>query len=205
MAEAALAILAKAPIAGLAKTRLAPLLGEAGAARLQDRLIRHAVDTALRSGLAPVTLWCAPDCGDPLFSELAAGTGLCLASQPAGDLGARMLAAFESERGRPLVLIGTDCPVLASDDLRQAAAALEGGADLVLAPAEDGGYGLVALARPVPALFAEMAWGSDRVLTLTLERADAEQLRTELLRTVWDVDRAADYDRLLASGLIPGL
>ncbi|HEX2725191.1 MAG TPA: glycosyltransferase, partial [Beijerinckiaceae bacterium] len=89
-----LAILAKAPIPGFAKTRLIPLLGPDGAARLQERLIERTLATALAGAVGPVTLWCAPDDSHPAFQSAARQCGVRLARQPDGDLGVRMLAAF---------------------------------------------------------------------------------------------------------------
>src|SRR3954452_17777666 len=123
------AVFAKAPVARFAKTRLIPLLGAEGAAELQAQLIRRAVATARAADVGPVTLWCAPDCSHPLFRDFR----VALRPQPEGDLGACMLAAFEAAGG-PLVLIGSDCPVLEAQDLRDAAAALAE-ADVVIAPA----------------------------------------------------------------------
>src|SRR5262249_58247973 len=94
----ALAILAKAPLPGLAKTGLAPALGANGAAALQGRLIVRAVETARAANIGPVTLWAAPDQDHPAFQTLAALFGVALARQPDGDLGARMLAALEAAR-----------------------------------------------------------------------------------------------------------
>ena len=81
-----------------------------------------------------------------------------------------MLAAFQAV-GRPLVLIGTDCPVLTPADLRNAAAALQNGADVAMAPAEDGGYGLIVGCRAFPHLFVNMPWSTDGVAALTADRA----------------------------------
>ncbi len=202
MRDGAVAVLAKAPIAGYAKTRLIPLLGPEGAARLQGRLIDRTLATAVAAGIGPVTLWGAPDAGHPFFQEQARQRGIGLAAQPDGDLGARMLAAFRAAPlGAALVLIGTDCPVLDAADLGEAAAALSH-ADVALAPAEDGGYGLIAARRPLPELFEQMPWGSDRVAELTRERARGEGLRLAELRTIWDVDNGADLERLRAAGLI---
>src|SRR6202034_4158096 len=79
----AVAILAKAPLPGLAKTRLAPALGADGAAALQGRLIERAVETARAADIGPVTLWAAPDQDHPTFQALAALFGGALARQPA--------------------------------------------------------------------------------------------------------------------------
>src|SRR4051794_1920417 len=146
------AVLAKAPVAGYAKTRLIPHLGAEGAASLQEALTARALATALASGIGPVTLWGAPDGEHPCFQAAARRSPIRVADQPEGDLGARMLAAFQASAG-PLVLIGTDCPVLTATDLREAANALRHGADVALAPAEDGGYGLIGACRAFPGLF----------------------------------------------------
>jgi rSAM/selenodomain-associated transferase 1 len=196
------AVLAKAPIPGYAKTRLAPLLGADGAARLQEKLIERALATAVEAGIGPVTLWCAPDTAHPVFERAAQRAGVNLASQPAGDLGTRMLAALGAvSPSRPTVLIGTDCPVLTVADLRAAAAALVP-ADVVIAPAEDGGYGLIATRQPLPLLFEKMPWGTEDVAVLTRERALRSGLHLVELATVWDVDRPADVARLRAADLV---
>ncbi|MFP6835202.1 MAG: DUF2064 domain-containing protein, partial [Pseudomonadales bacterium] len=71
--------------------------------------------------------------------------------------------------------------------------------DLVIGPAEDGGYGLIGLRKPAPALFENMRWGTDSVLRDTLDRAVRIGLSYELLTTVWDVDNAVDWARFRAS------
>jgi glycosyltransferase A (GT-A) superfamily protein (DUF2064 family) len=101
-----------------------------------------------------------------------------------------------------VLLIGTDCPALDVAALRAAAAALEAGDDAVLVPAEDGGYVLVGLARPVAALFDRIAWGSDRVMRESRERLRAAGLRWRELAPSWDVDRPEDLARLAASGIM---
>jgi rSAM/selenodomain-associated transferase 1 len=201
MAE--IAILAKAPVAGFAKTRLIPLLGPEGAAGLQASLIERALTTALASAIGGVTLWCAPDERDPVFLAAGRRPGVRLARQPDGDLGVRMLAAFRASAGQGTVVVGTDCPALTAADLRAAAAALAD-ADVVIAPAEDGGYGLIAASRPLPQLFDDMPWSTDQVAALTRRRVRGCGLRLVELRTVWDVDTPADVARLRAAGLLDG-
>ena len=198
---AALAIFAKAPIPGYAKTRLIPVLGPEGAASLQVRLTERALQVAAGADLRPVTLWCAPDTSHVSFQTLAERFGCRLRAQIGKDLGARMLAAF-AEAPRRLVLIGTDCPCLEPGDLQTAAAALREGADAVIAAAEDGGYGLIGASRAIPSLFEEMPWGTDKVAALTRERAEAAGLRLHELRSVWDVDTPEDYARLVREGLL---
>jgi rSAM/selenodomain-associated transferase 1 len=193
------AVLAKAPIPGLAKTRLIPALGARGAARLQRRLTRAAVRTAFDAGLGAVTLWCAPDARHRFFRALQRTTGVYCLVQASGDLGERMHTAFRLHCVQgPLLLIGTDCPVLQPQHLRRAAQALIDGADAVLHPAEDGGYVLVGLRRPQVGLFAGMTWSTAQVMADTRRRARTLGLRLQELETLWDVDRPQDLARLQA-------
>ena len=109
----AVAVFAKAPIAGFAKTRLIPVLGARGAAVLQGRLIERAVETACAAAVGPVTLWTTPDESHPAFQSIATRLGIALARQAEGDLGVRMLAAIAAAN-RPVLVIGSDCPALTS-------------------------------------------------------------------------------------------
>ncbi|MDE2369849.1 MAG: TIGR04282 family arsenosugar biosynthesis glycosyltransferase [Burkholderiales bacterium] len=193
------AVLAKAPVAGLAKTRLIPALGAARAARLQRRLTRMTVQTALDAGLGAVTLWCAPDARHRFFRALARTARLPCVVQPRGDLGERMHVAFRVHcPAGPLLLVGTDCPALRPDHLRRAARALVEGDDAVFHPAEDGGYVLVGLRRPQAELFSAMPWSTALVTPQTRARAHALGLRVRELETLWDVDTPADLKRLAA-------
>ncbi|MBU1358460.1 MAG: TIGR04282 family arsenosugar biosynthesis glycosyltransferase [Gammaproteobacteria bacterium] len=195
----AICLLAKAPIPGFAKTRLIPALGPAGAARLQRDFCRSAVQTALDARLGPVVLWCAPDAGHRFFRSLCHSRGIRCEDQPEGDLGERIDRASRcSAAPGPVLIAGTDCPALRPSHLREAAAALHRGVDAVFIPAEDGGYVLVGLRQPQPALFADMTWSTDRVMADTRTRARSLGLRTHELAPLWDVDVPADLDRLAA-------
>jgi hypothetical protein len=187
------AILAKAPIPGLAKTRLIPSIGAHAAAVLQERLTEHTVETALAAAIGPVTLWCAPDPSHPSFHALVARHAMMLKRQPAGDLGARMLAAMAAG-GCPALVIGTDCPALTAAHLRAAANAL-GDAEVVLIPAEDGGYVLIGARAAHPKLFTGIAWGSATVLAETRAHISALGLTSAELAPLWDVDSEADLAR----------
>jgi rSAM/selenodomain-associated transferase 1 len=190
-----IAILAKAPIPGLAKTRLIPAIGAHAAAVLQERLTEHAVATALAANVGPVTLWCAPDSTHTSFLKLVAGSRITLRPQPDGDLGARMLAATAASRGSVLVM-GTDCPALTDVHLRSAADALRDGTDVILIPAEDGGYVLIGTRSTQPALFADMRWGTETVIAETRARVLAHRLVLAERPPLWDVDTEIDLARL---------
>ena len=184
------------------KTRLAPLLGAEGAALLHAALAERALSTAAASRIGEVELWCAPDAGHPFFAGCAERFHAVLRAQPGGDLGARMGAAFQRAHaaGRSLIVIGSDCPALTAQDLRNAADALATH-DAVFAPAEDGGYVLVGLSRPVAGIFDGIPWGTERVMEQTRARLATAGARWKSLRMLWDVDRPEDYARLQGAGL----
>jgi glycosyltransferase A (GT-A) superfamily protein (DUF2064 family) len=74
----------------------------------------------------------------------------------------------------------------------------EGAVDVVVGPCEDGGYYLIGLRAPAPALFRDMPWSTEAVTEETLARARALRLRLALLPTWFDVDRGEDLARLRA-------
>jgi uncharacterized protein len=201
-----IAVFAKAPVAGRVKTRLAPLLGEEEAARLHAQLVRRALRTAVDAGLGEVELWCAPDESHAFFGECRERFGAPLHRQVGGDLGERMRHALDAGtgRGERVLLIGSDCPAITPDHLVQAAAALPAH-DAVFTPAEDGGYVLVGLARAVPCVFEDVAWGGDAVMATTRERLAAAGARWWEMPPLWDVDRPDDYHRLQREGLLRDL
>jgi rSAM/selenodomain-associated transferase 1 len=195
----ALAILAKAPAAGSVKTRLIPALGADGAAALHARLIERTVETACAAVIGPVTLWVTP-APHPCFTALASRFRIPLAAQPDGDLGARMLAACQAAAG-PVIVIGSDCPALTPSHLREAADMLRAGSDVVVIPAEDGGYVLIGSRQPQPDLFTGMTWSTDQVMAQTRQRLAQSGLTWRELTPLWDVDRPEDLARLRAARL----
>jgi rSAM/selenodomain-associated transferase 1 len=199
----AVIVFAKAPRPGSVKTRLVPLLGAEGAAALQVRLVKHALETATKA-LRPVELHCAPDANDPFFRFCAGHYGVTVRAQVEGDLGARMLTAFTQSLPEHacVLLIGSDCPALTARHLRQADRSLRDGADAVFIPCEDGGYALIGMKRVEAALFDGMTWGGEHVMADTRARLTALGWRWRELETLWDVDRPEDHARLMDSGLL---
>lgn len=186
-------IFARAPVPGQCKTRLIPALGADGAAAMAARLLEHALTQARRSGLGEVILCGHPHGRHPLFQA-------CFATrwtQKGADLGARMEHAIRraAAPGTGVLLMGSDCPGLTAAVLRRAAWRLKRH-DLVLVPAEDGGYVLLGLRRPAPDLFRRMPWGGDGVFRRTLQRARRMGLSTAVLEPLWDLDRPEDLERL---------
>lgn len=189
-----IAVFAKAPVPGRVKTRLIPLLGSAGAAALQARLIEATLAKACAVEDARVCLWVAG-------GDYAAPPGVAVARQQGADLGARMNHAFAVTlaRARSCVLIGTDCPALTAAHLRLAFERLRTH-DAVVAPAEDGGYVLIGLNAPQPRLFEGIAWGESTVMSATRAAIEACGLRASYLPTLPDLDTPQDLARAQAQG-----
>jgi len=199
--DSVLLIFCKAPIAGQVKTRLQPALSSDEAATAHRQLTLMTLARAVQQPLCEVRLYCAPDTGHAFFRQCAEAYPLTLAAQCGDDLGERMLNAFNDALShyRHAVLIGCDCPSLTVDDLREALAALQNGSDAVIAPAEDGGYVLIGLNTPQPALFSGMSWGNEQVMAQTRHRATGASLTVHELARQWDVDTIGDWDRYLAT------
>lgn len=187
---------AKAPLPGRAKSRLVPRLGGWGAARLQRRFTLHALRTALAAGCGSVELHGTAN--HAFFRKSAQDFRIKFRVQRGSDLGERMYHALLHglRRHRAAILIGSDSPALRAHDLRRAARLLAGGCDAVLAPAEDGGYALIGARRVSPRLFSGIDWGTPSVYAATVERLHLLQYKWHALRTVWDVDRPEDLERL---------
>jgi rSAM/selenodomain-associated transferase 1 len=191
-------VLAKAPEPGRVKTRLIAALGAEGAAALHRRLARHSLRVAQEAELGPVELWCAPDARHAFFQECARDFGVTLHSQGDGDLGGRMRRAVETvlSRAARAILVGSDIPALSSRYLRDAERALRGDHDVVIGPAEDGGYVLIGLARSDAELFRGVPWGGPEVLKETRLRIAVLGWRGLELPALWDADRPEDLERL---------
>jgi len=195
----ALVVMAKAPVAGLAKTRLIPALGAEGAAFLAHRLLVHTLDEAAGLHVDHWELCVSPGIRHPAFEQAVARSKgrLQLSLQGEGDLGCRMHRAFERvlQVHDKALLIGTDAPGLTTDILRLAEAALDDH-EAVFVPAMDGGYELVGLTRPVPSLFHAMTWSTPQVLADTRLRAWEAQVTWAELAPVHDIDEPADLIHL---------
>jgi rSAM/selenodomain-associated transferase 1 len=195
--NAVLMIFCKTPIPGQVKTRLIPELTAEQAAELHIELSTKTLQWAVQSNLCPVQLWCAPTTEHVFFSESKAAYLIVLKQQQGADLGERMHYAFCSALAKysHALLIGCDCPSLTGQDLEEALTALNQENDVVLAPAEDGGYVLIGLNRPQPELFDNMPWGTKRVLDQTRSRIERCKLRHHELSKQWDLDTPENLTR----------
>ena len=198
-----LLIFAREPLAGHVKTRLAAVLGaEAAAAayrELIDATMKYAVAARTQGLVATIEVWCTPDRASPYFRGLAELHGVELRSQCEGDLGGRMSAAIADALARApaAILIGTDCPAQGVGALAAAAAALAD-ADVVLGPAEDGGFVLVG--TRIPVRFDRVRWSTPHALRDTRAALASAGVRWVELPLSWDVDEPADLARWRAGG-----
>ena len=193
-------IFAKAPQPGAVKTRLIPALGAIGAAELARRMLDHALQQALAAGAGKVELCMSPAPGDIAWRGVNLPAAVVCTAQDEGDLGQRMASAVHrvtTGHGQPVLLMGSDCPALTSQEISQAAGRLEDH-DVVLIPAADGGYVLIGLKSHCPALFTDMAWSTPVVCAETLRRAAALRLKVWQGPVLQDIDEPADLARLPA-------
>ncbi|MGI8689016.1 MAG: TIGR04282 family arsenosugar biosynthesis glycosyltransferase [Thermomicrobiales bacterium] len=193
----ALIVLAKAPAAEVTKTRLCPPLTPEEAAAFAAASL---VDTlAVARSVTGCMLYLAhpPGAAERLAALLGDDLPPAFAVPP-GDVGAAMCFAMNcalDHQAIQVALIGSDLPSLPPAHIAQAFARLDEGADVVLGPAEDGGYYLIATTAPHPVLFSDIAWSTDAVYAQTVARAEACGLSLATLPTWYDIDGVADLRR----------
>jgi rSAM/selenodomain-associated transferase 1 len=193
VSDRALIAFLKHPEPGAVKTRLVPALGAEIAAELYRALAEEVLRATVprRGEYETLVFYDPPGAAEAMRAWLP---GFRLFAQSAGDLGMRMAAAFARafERGaRRVAIVGTDAPAVTRETVAEALATLDE-AELVVGPAEDGGYYLLALGEPHPELFEDIAWSSPAVLEETLARAATAGLRVREMERRRDVDSLED-------------
>ena len=188
---------AKSPEPGRVKTRLAAEIGEFAALEVYQQLLDTTLDRVVTSQLSPVELWLDTECVNDWLQNRVNRYGLTIQTQPDGDLGKRMALAIDRTLSRAdfCLLVGADCPLIDADYLYNACEILQSDSELVLGPAEDGGYVLVGMNKNLPALFTSIDWGSAAVMQQTRQIIKAQQWCHRELPVLWDVDRVADWRR----------
>lgn len=196
--ETAFVVVAKAPVAGKVKTRLCPPLTFQQAAALYQGFLLDTIEIALQVPASVVKVVC-PAQADATFlaSFLPLQVGYIVQTET--GLSNALTTAFEQclEAGYQKVFcISSDNPTLPLAYLVEALSKMAE-ADLVLGPSEDGGYYLIGAKAGHPALFTDMIWSTDTVLTETLERACQVRLRTALLPIWYDLDTGKELARFI--------
>lgn len=182
-----LCLILKAPRPGFVKTRLAREVGIERATRIYRRLVEIQMDHLPPSWQLEVH-YAPGDAEQEMVAWL--GERPSYAAQADGDLGVRLIAATQSAFSRgasAVVLLGGDCPGVSAKLLETVREQLRSH-DLVIGPAEDGGYYLLAIKTVQPFLFEGIAWSTPHVFTQTMERASRHALRASILEVLTDVD-----------------
>lgn len=190
-----LAVFAKAAILGQTKTRLQPTLGRAGALQAHCQLVEYTLQQIGAVSQIRTELWVSAE--HPSAIAWSERFAIPLRLQQGADLGARMDHALRQQlsAGASFAFVmGCDCPSLDADYLGWAADNCAT-ADVLVAPAEDGGYGMIGVSRPQPELFIDMPWGSNEVCAETRRRCECLGLHLIAGAPIWDVDHAADWQR----------
>jgi rSAM/selenodomain-associated transferase 1 len=196
-------VVGKAPRAGQVKTRLTPPLSPRRAARLYRAFLLDSVALARAVPDCDVFVLYAPRPGAEERLRGVLPPDCHLLPQEGVGLGAALAFAFRhllSGGCERVVLIGSDNPTLPPALVRAAFEALDA-ADLVLGPTDDGGYYLIGMDRPHLGVFERITWSTEHVADETRERARTLGLRLREVPTWYDVDTAAELERLAAEVL----
>jgi uncharacterized protein len=198
--KTAIVVMVKYPRAGAVKTRLGRQIGMGNACELYRGFVKTLLTTCRGTGF-DVVISCHPDHRVSEFRQWL-GTGFQYIIQKGPDLGRKMRDSFE--QGFALgydrvVLTGSDLPHLPGSII-EAAAQKTGACDVVIGPALDGGYYLVAMTKDhfFPDMFDDIPWSTANVLDITLEKLAAARRRVCLLTAMRDIDTLADLTAVSA-------
>lgn len=198
-----LIIYLKAPIAGFVKTRLANTLGDARALQIYKALVTRQFNEI--PDKVKLEVHHTPASELEGFQKWLGYHHSYIAQSPESDLGIKLTSSIASAFSRgaaSCICIGGDCPGLQSQHIELAQNALQVGADVVFGPCTDGGYYLIALKQPQPALFTDIPWSGPETLSTSLERAKSLDLCVHLLDTLYDVDDQSSWEQAVHDGLI---
>ncbi len=198
--DAHLIVFSRYPVPGATKTRLIPALGPQGASDLQHVMTMLCMMAArLASITVPCSLEVRSTGGSLAAMRRWLGRDLTVRSQGTGDLGNRMLQALRqafTEGRSAAVIVGTDCPFVDESHLVEALGALHEH-DMVIGPAEDGGYYLIGFAANtapdiLKTMFSGIHWGTNTVFQRTMDAASVNGLKVHVLDRFADIDRPPD-------------
>jgi uncharacterized protein len=183
-----LVLFARFPVAGECKTRLIPAVGAAGAADIHRHLTQRTVSVLRQSGQQIILAYTGAERDD--FAQWL-GDDIAYVRQAEGDLTDKLLACLNPA---PVLFFGADTPDLSAEIVGEAINALLTH-DVVLGPAEDGGYYLIGMRRALPQLLTDMPWSTDQVMPETLRRLSHMGIEPVILATLSDCDRPEDLAR----------
>lgn len=192
-----LCIYAKPPVPGRTKSRLAEVIGDEAAANLAGAMLADLCREAAQLEEVEVQLWHPPDTSSDQFGEWVPD-GITWHPQQGADLGQRMSHTFRSltpEGEAQVLLVGSDCVTFTAALFELAFELLER-VQVVVQPADDGGYVLVGQSCWCPEMFEQIEWGTERVLAATWNRLQATGCHHCELTPTRDIDLAEDLRQL---------
>ncbi len=197
--DSVILLFARAPIAGKVNTRLIPELGIETATQLQYDLIHQRLKALNQARLCEVVVMCTPDISHACFTECHVLYSILLHLQQGENIGEKMLSGIVRalKKKSKVIVIGTDAPSLDIKIIDNALMKLHDNANVVITPAEDGGYVLIGVDNSYPALFSGITWGTEKVMQQTRDRISQSGLICYETESCWDIDRPKDYQRYL--------
>ncbi len=184
-----LIVFAKAPEPGKVKTRLMQGMSAEQAAAIYTRLLTHTLTQAIGSGF-DVAVWRAGDEHHVFWQQWPQ---LCYYRQAEGDLGEKMAVAIQQglKTHEQVLIIGSDCYAMDAAYLQQAGQLMLQ-CDVLIGPADDGGYVLMGVKHMHAPLFKDIRWSTDQVLPQTEAVIKALNLQPSYLPTLNDIDTPDD-------------
>ena len=187
----ALILFARDPILGKVKTRLSPFLKDDVILKLYTCSLQDSLDNIQKVENVDHFVGVAPSNESGFFTKIP-GSDIRLFVQEGENLGEELRRAIQarlSEGYKRVVIIGSDSPSLPASYIYRA---LGSDKDIVLGPSTDGGYYLIGMAGKVVEVFKDVAWGTEKVLSETLEHLEQNGASLELLPVWYDVDSPDD-------------
>ena len=192
-------VMVKAPLPGLAKTRLCPPLAQSEAASLALCFVQDVVQSALGVTQNVIVAFTPLEGRAMLQASLPAN--LHWVQQQGNDLGDRLSStiAYAERLGfNPIIVLGADSPTLPQTLIQSAFQLLTTGtADITLGPTPDGGYYLVGVRKSEPQIFQNVTWSSPTTLEQTVQNIDRLGLHLVTLEGWYDVDTSEDLRSLI--------
>lgn len=191
-----LIIFSKVPEAGKVKTRLIEQFGKSYSATIYRRLFWNTLAKATQADVEKIQLYIEGDQQHPELIRIVKHFDIEILQQQGQHLGERMHNALTSAfvDFEHAVLIGCDCIALTVDDINLSIQSLQDSSDVVIGPAEDGGYYLIGMNQPQPELFKNIIWGSESVFSETMSRVEQNRIQYKLLNNYKDVDISRDVE-----------
>lgn len=197
MKKELLVLFSKEPVCGQVKTRLGNYIGMNASSSIYDLMFRHIINNVVSDKDYDTIIYKTSESSKDYFEE--ATKGMIIKNQPEGSLGLKMQGVFKlcfAQNYKRICIIGTDCPDISRFDIQKTFELLKT-CELVLGPAEDGGYYLIGLSGFYPQLFEDIPWSTGSVFSATLEIAGSCGIKYKLLSVKTDIDEETDLEKYI--------